>query len=205
MSDDDNDGEVDGRRVVWLAVGVEGGLIVLAWLFGWLLGFPPLELFFWKEPTALVEALVGLAAVGPLLLLFFACLRWPIGPLKRIERFCKVVLRPMFAPCSLLDLAGIALLAGFGEEMLFRGVFQEAFRYWTNSVLVGLILASVLFGLCHAITPTYAVLATLMGAYLGYLMLATNNLLPAIVAHAVYDFIALVILTRRKVEEPSSP
>jgi membrane protease YdiL (CAAX protease family) len=52
----------------------------------------------------------------------------------------------------------------------------------------------VLFGLLHPITPTYAVLAALMGAYLGGVWLASGNLLVPIVAHALYDFIALAYL-----------
>jgi len=46
------------------------------------------------------------------------------------------------------------------------------------------------------LTPTYAILATLIGVYFGGLVLWTENLLPAIIAHGVYDFAALVYLTR---------
>ncbi len=175
-----------------LAIAVEGGLIVVAWCAGWAVGQLPLELFFWDTH----EALLGLAATLPMLALFFACLRWPIGPLKSMKEFCERVIRPMMAPCTLLDLAGISLLAGLGEEMLFRGVFHAAFATWTGNVWMGLVLASVLFGLCHAITTAYTVLATVLGAYLGWLFLHTGNLLPSILAHAVYDFIALVILVK---------
>src|SRR5262245_29786947 len=129
------------RAIVWLAIAVEGGLIGVAWLAGWLLRTPPLGSFFWSG----VDALWGLAATGPMLVLFFACLRWPIGPLRPIQRFCDEVVRPLLAPCSLLDLAGIAVLAGLGEEMLFRGVFQSAFIGYTTNTWLGLLLASVLF------------------------------------------------------------
>jgi membrane protease YdiL (CAAX protease family) len=49
----------------------------------------------------------------------------------------------------------------------------------------------VLFGLLHLVTPTYAVLAALMGGYLGWLYVRTGNLLVAIIVHALYDFFAL--------------
>src|SRR5258708_10752532 len=177
--------KTDPRSViVFLAIAVEGGLIVVAWLAGWLMEQLPLATWRWNA----VDALLGLAATLPLLVLFFGCLRWPIGPIRPIQKFCDEVLRPILAPCTLLDLAGIAVLAGLGEEMLFRGVFQAAFAEWTTP-WIGLILASVLFGLCHAITAAYVVLATLMGTYLGWLWQASDKLFLAVVAHAVYDFI----------------
>ena len=145
--------------VVGLAIVVEGGLILVAWGLGWLFRKPPLETFFWN----LREAVWGVAATVPLLVLFFLCLRAPVGPFRRISKFFEEVLEPLLAPCTLVDLAGISLLAGLGEEMLFRGVLQAAFAGWMG-VWTGLILASVLFGVLHAITPTYALLAALIGA-----------------------------------------
>ena len=65
------------------------------------------------------------------------------------------------------------------------------------SPTVGLIGASLLFGLAHLLTTSYAVVTALAGLYLGGLFLATDNLLAPIVTHAVYDFLALVYLVRR--------
>jgi len=62
--------------------------------------------------------------------------------------------------------------------------------------VLGLVFASALFGLAHAITSTYAILAGLIGAYLGWLWLATDNLLTPTVAHAAYDLVALWYLLR---------
>jgi len=191
--------------VVGLAILVEGGLILAAWGLGWLLHEPPLETLFWD----LREGAWGIAATVPLLGLFFLSLRWPIGPFQRIRKFFEEVLEPLLAPCTLVDLAGIALLAGLGEEMFFRGVLQAAFSGWMG-VWAGLALASILFGVLHAITPTYALLATLMGAYLGFLWQSTGNLLVPVLAHALYDFLALVLLLRldrseRPLLPPESP
>jgi membrane protease YdiL (CAAX protease family) len=95
-----------------------------------------------------------------------------------------------------LDLALVSISAGVGEELLFRGFLQAAIADWTNP-WIALAIASLLFGLAHFITPMYAVLATLLGAYLGGLWLACDNLLAPIVTHALYDFLALVYLLRR--------
>jgi membrane protease YdiL (CAAX protease family) len=181
----------DRQTVVRLAILVEGGLIVLAMLLGWLLRQPPLEKLRWDG----LDALYGLLATLPLLVLFLVLTRWPVGPLRRIKQFSDEVIRPLLAPCSLVDLVGISVLAGLGEEMVFRGVLQGAFSRWFNPWL-GIVLASLLFGLLHAITVTYAVLAALMGAYLGWLFRATDNLLVVVLVHALYDLLVLLYLLR---------
>ncbi|HZY86625.1 MAG TPA: CPBP family intramembrane glutamic endopeptidase [Gemmataceae bacterium] len=190
--DEPASGAPSGRRaIVVLAILVEGGLILLALLLGWLLGQPPLRTFAWDYRGALW----GLAGTLPMVLLFLLTLRWPLGPLRRIKQFSEQVLRPLLAPCTVVDLLGIAVLAGLGEEMLFRGVLQGSFSQRANP-WVGLALASVVFGLMHFITPTYAVLATLMGAYLGLVWQWTGNLLAVVLMHALYDFLVLLYLLR---------
>ena len=104
-------------------------------------------------------------------------------------------MRPLFGACSVLELAAICALAGFGEEMLFRGVAQPVLERWLGAW--GSVAATnAIFGIMHLITPTYAVLAGLMGVYLSCLWMGCQNLLVVIVAHALYDFLALLYLTR---------
>jgi uncharacterized protein len=180
------------RTIILLAVLVEGGLLAGASLLGWMIDQPPLLHFAWTWEGVLW----GIAATVPLVILFFLLQRWPIGPLKRIQRFSEEVIRPLLAPCSTIDLFGISLLAGLGEELLFRGVLQQAFMGWFN-FWVGVAVASLLFGALHAITFTYAVLAAVMGAYLGCVWLyAGHNLLVVIITHALYDFVVLLWLLR---------
>jgi membrane protease YdiL (CAAX protease family) len=185
------------RLVVTLAAAVEGGLIGLAWLLGWALHQPPLAFFDFDAAAALR----GLLAAVPPLLVAAACLRWPVGPLRQVKRFTEEVLRPLLAPCTLLDLLGIAVLAGLGEEMLFRGVLQPALGRGLGGPWLGVAAAAVLFGLLHAVTAAYAVLAAFMGAYLGWLFLGGNLLVP-VVAHAAYDFVLLLYLIYGVGREP---
>jgi len=184
----DNEG-MDRVAVMALAVAVEGGLMVLALLLGWWLDQPPLEHFAWDPWTALLSVAVALPLLGVALLM----LRFPIGPLARIKQFTETVLVPIFSTCSLMDLLALSMLAGVGEEMLFRGVFQPVLIRWTG-VGTGLVLASILFGLLHTITITYAVLAALLGAFVGALFLLTDNLLAPIFVHTLYDFLLLAYL-----------
>jgi uncharacterized protein len=65
-------------------------------------------------------------------------------------------------------------------------------------------LTAALFGVAHWVTPTYALLAGLVGAYLGLVLLLSGNLLVPIVAHALYDVVALALLVRLKPAPASS-
>lgn len=82
------------------------------------------------------------------------------------------------------------LAAGFGEEMLFRGILQSGLASQMGNV-AGVIVASVIFGALHAVTPMYAFLAWLASLYFGYLYLASGNLAVPIFTHAIYDVGAL--------------
>jgi uncharacterized protein len=104
---------------------------------------------------------------------------------------------PIFHGVGPVGLALIAVLAGLGEETLFRGVLQP----WLAGLVSpwpAVLLAAVLFGAMHPVSPMYAVLAGLAGAYFGALLVLTGNLLAPIIAHAGYDFVALLVLARLK-------
>jgi membrane protease YdiL (CAAX protease family) len=181
----------------------EGGLTVVAIALGWLLGQPPLRTFH----LDFRHAALGIAATLPPLGLFWLCLKLPLPPLEAITRILDETLVPLMRDCRLVELAIIAALAGLGEEMLFRGVIQAAVAEeigGPHGVWLGLVIAAVLFGLLHPITPTYAFLAGLIGLYLGWLWLAYGNLLVPVVVHAAYDFFALlyVVKMRGSAEKP---
>ncbi len=105
-----------------------------------------------------------------------------VGPLKRI-----IVhdVKAIFSETNLLDLCFISVCAGLAEELLFRGAIQAKF---------GIIVASIIFGLMHFITPAYCIIATIMGFYLGFLFRYYDSLLIPIQLHFVYDLGALIYL-----------
>ena len=179
------------------AVLFEGALGAAAIVFGSGMTLPPLR----QIRGDGLAAGWGLVAAIPLLLLMFALRRLNVGPFGRLNRAVDGLLVPLFSGCTLADFALISLVGGLGEELLFRGLIQSALCNWLG-LAAGLVLASLIFGLVHLITPTYAVVATVVGAYFGWLAIAFDNLLPAIVAHAVYDFVALAYLTHRKTVDP---
>lgn len=180
-------------RLVLFAALFEGCLGLFALGLGWLLGVR-----FWVAARIEWQA-VGWGAIctAPLFAMLL-CLEWlPYRPFATLRRVVSRLMTELFADATIHDLALVSVLAGLGEEFLFRGLLQTAVSQWTGWPMVGLLVASLLFGLAHLVTKTYAVLATLIGLYLGWVYLHFDNLLVPIVAHALYDFLALVYLLRR--------
>ncbi|MEN6458995.1 MAG: CPBP family intramembrane glutamic endopeptidase [Thermoguttaceae bacterium] len=185
------------KRLAIVAAAFEGSLALLAVGLGWLLERPAFESLHLDGRGSLL----GLLATAPPLAMCWICLTWRIRPLQEVIRVIDEVLAPMFRGCGLLGLALVAALAGLGEESLFRGVVQSAVASslgGAHGPWIGLLVAAVLFGLLHLATPTYGVLATLMGGYFGWIWLATGNLLVPIAAHAVYDFLVLLYFVKRR-------
>jgi uncharacterized protein len=181
----------DRRTFLNLAGGFEGGLVLLALGLAWLTGLDLWEIT-WFSLTAVGQSL---AALAPLVALFGVTYRWPAGPLQRIKEFLLEGLGPPLSACRWYDLVLIAALAGLGEELLFRGVMQTGVDRWAGRG-VGLLSAALIFGLVHAVTRTYAVLAGLIGMYLGGLLYVWEppNLLVPILVHALYDLVAFWVV-----------
>jgi hypothetical protein len=121
-------------------------------------------------------------------------MRWE--PIRRLSRLLDGIVRSLFAEARLVDLALVSCLAGVGEEAFFRGAVQSALARWMNE-WAALFAASMLFGAAHLVSPAYAVLAGLAGAYLGWLYLESDNLIVPMISHALYDFLALAYVLRR--------
>ena len=141
-------------------------------------------------------AAVGIAGALPMLALLLWCLRTRWGPMRRLVTLVEERLGPYLADATPAGIVLLALLAGLGEELLFRGVIQvwlaERTSLWLAAAAAGL-----LFGAGHWLSASYALLASLIGAYLGILFLVSGNLLAPIIAHAAYDVVALFVLARR--------
>jgi membrane protease YdiL (CAAX protease family) len=161
----------------------EGSLIGIASGIGWWFRVDPLAQLAWDWPGVFW----GLAATVPMIVLFLAANRFPIGPLRPIKQFLHDAMGPSFIVCRWYDLLLLAIVAGIGEELLFRGALQP---------LIGIVWSNVLFGLLHLITLPYALLAGLMGGYLGWLLDHSENVLAPIITHGLYDFLAFLVIAR---------
>lgn len=170
----------------WIVVVFEGALIPLALMLAIPLGLRP-----WQALGA-APGMVSLAvaATVPLVAALGVCARVGAAWFEGVEALVRPLIESVFRGRGVAAVVVVSALAGMGEELLFRGVIQaglsSSFGVWP-----GLLVASVLFGLMHALSRAYFVLATLMGVYLGALYQATDNLLVPAIVHGLYDAIAI--------------
>jgi membrane protease YdiL (CAAX protease family) len=173
-------------RLVVLAIGTQSLLILVAWLASRGLQLNPS----WGEPRR--DIVIGLLAALVLAAINYVLLEhlpggWIVDGVRAVYR---ELLIPLFSRVSRPGIVLIGIAAGIGEEWLFRGVLQPT---------LGLAPASILFGLAHVggsrMLP-FGVWATAMGFALGALAIATGGLLAPIVAHGVYDIVALEYIRR---------
>ncbi|MEE8311597.1 MAG: CPBP family intramembrane glutamic endopeptidase, partial [Candidatus Binatia bacterium] len=165
----------------------------LALVLGALFGVPAAATLRWDVGALLT----GVAATAPMLAVFAVFMLVDLAPLRTIREILDRFVGMVFARATWLHIAVVSLAAGLGEELLFRGFLQGGLEQLIG-VVPAATLASIAFGLAHAVTPTYVVIATAFGAYFGWLWLATGNLLTVVVAHAVYDFVALTVMIRAR-------
>lgn len=183
-----------------MALTGEAGLLLLAWALSRWLDISPFQSL---RPSFAALAW-GIIATLPLLLGLWWMLTTGWGPVRRLVEFVVEQLGPLLAGCSAVELAALAAVAGIGEEVLFRGVIQAGLARLLP-VGLALVVASALFGLVHFATRAYALLAGIMGLYLGVLFLVQGSLLAPILTHALYDFVALVYVARLRRPSQGKP
>jgi hypothetical protein len=172
---------MDPTRLLPIVALGEGVLLVTALALAWGAGLP---LPAGDPVTGAAWGVLAAAALGAVNLGFLRVQQsgWPGRALRHV---CRVIVRPLFEHVRVWHIIVISVLAGLGEELLFRGVLQP---------LVGLPLASIVFGAVHVGGRGfvgYGIWAACIGVLFGLLMVQTGGLLAPIVAHAVYDALAL--------------
>lgn len=177
------------HRLVRLALVFYGLLLATALLWRWLGGGP---LGFASDGAAargaspLRDAAAGLAAAFVLIVLSRL---WSAR--TRAGAALSQALAAAVAGLSTGQIGVLALASGIAEEAFFRGALQP---------VVGLLAASLLFGLAH-LAPrrelwAWAPASALAGLALGALFEATGNLLAPALAHAAVNAVNLRWLAR---------
>ncbi len=171
----------------------EAALILVAIALGWVADINPFANIFFSE-SALAYGMLGTI---PLFLMFLGLEQIQGKSVVNIRKLLLNTLGPGLHRYHWTDLFILAAIAGVSEELLFRGVIQPWIeRSW--GIAAGLIVSNIVFGMVHAVTPLYALLAALVGIYLGLSMDygGDRNLLTPIIIHSCYDFLAFVALMR---------
>jgi membrane protease YdiL (CAAX protease family) len=82
----------------------------------------------------------------------------------------------------------LAILAGFCEEIVFRGYLLRQFTAWTGNAGAGVILQGILFGLAHGYQGWKGMLViSAYGAMFGILAVLRKSLRPGIMQHCTQD------------------
>jgi len=188
----DVDAASENRAFLFIAIGL--AITLVAGLVLSVVLSTPLVAQISFRPT---DLLLGIAAVAPLACFLWWFMRSTSAPIvhfrdSQIDYFGSIGFEFTSSRIAIM-----ALGAGVTEELLFRGVFQT----WMMAhapVAVAIIVPNIVFGLLHARSAAYALIAGIVGTYLGVLFHITGNLIVPIIAHALYDAIALDV-TRRAV------
>lgn len=103
------------------------------------------------------------------------------------------LLLKMNSPVDLmLNLLLFGLIAGLGEEILFRGLIQRAITKRSKNVHLGAILTGFLFSAMHFQLEGF-VPRLLLGVLFGYLLILTSNLWLVIIIHILFNSVQVVI------------
>jgi len=158
---------------IWATHGRSRELLGLVTPHGWRLG---------------VGIGVVLASVAFLALQLWSVLRLPAA--RRIAARPKLGTLAFMVPHTAREegwFVALSLTAGFCEELLYRGYLPWFFTPWLGRPLAMLLIV-VVFGLSHLYQGRNgAIKATLAGAVMAGIVLATGSLIPAMIAHAVID------------------
>jgi len=183
-------------------------LLGLVWIGLWLKKFKMRDLIGgkWEAEDLLIDVataalfwIVSLAAL--------VALRYAMGMIRFDGKPNADALKSIggILPHTSQELAGflmLALMAGFFEEILFRGYLQKQLSAITGNAYAGLVLAGALFGAAHGYQGTrMMVLLAIYGMMFGLLAHFRKNLRPCMMAHAWQDGLAgtaFFILTKYK-------
>ena len=179
------------HHLVRVELGASAILLGLAAVWSALRG---LDLVAAVAPT--MQALVvgtasglALAATLPLVTAPWAKRMLVLRGLRRAWDWLESGLGPSL---GLREVIVLALCSAVSEEVFFRGVLQRE---------VGIVAASMVFGLLHPLGTAYVLWAGTVGAGFGLLFVATGSLVAPAAAHGIYNLVALMYLRRRSTRQ----
>ncbi len=183
------------------------------------LRFPDTPNFFRFGPVSVLQILLVAVAVFTLQQLMQAYLMWqeslPVSfpPIVQdmIDQI-KQMMEKMYRMLTKADSLGefifvvtvIAVTPALCEELLFRGLIQRTLEEPETSAelpqslqrrkaLAAAVAAGVIFGLYH-VNPFTLVPLAVLGVFFGYVVYRSQNIMTAIVAHFVNNFIACLAI-----------
>ena len=119
--------------------------------------------------------------------------KWMKGMEEDATRQIRFMLRDRTPAELAKNLVFIALFAGIGEELFFRGILQRLFVRVTKNPWAGIIITAIIFSSIHF--QFYGFFPRLLlGILLGAIYWHSGSLWVAIVAHFLYDAAIIVLV-----------
>ncbi|MCQ8184270.1 CPBP family intramembrane glutamic endopeptidase [Parvularcula maris] len=183
------------REFVLAGLLSSGSMAVFAFILG-----DAMDAGLLGQLTPSVEGLVlGVLLTVPLILLLVVIMAAPLPFLQRFRDQQIADFTQKGVDFGWLPIILISFGAGFGEELLFRGVLQTWLTGQIGTVF-GIVGTSLIFGVVHGPRLGYMLISALIGVYLGTAYALSGSLLAVALAHFLYDIYALrvTVLAVRK-------
>lgn len=161
----------------------------LAWVFGLSLTGP--------FQAGLTDITLGLVLGIAYFIVMVGAIRLPFRPVRKLLKFVDRVVAPLFRETSLADVILVATAAGVGEELFFRIFLQQWIGSYTPAG-VAIVAVGVAFAVCHPFTLAYASVAFAFAIGNGIAFYLTGSVVSAVIAHALYDALAILYLVHRR-------
>jgi uncharacterized protein len=193
----------DEEPVPRVPVYVSSGLVVLALGLGGLLAgwgsLGPEAMGLAKVPwQRLVPWTLALSAVALLVMGYFLVLRRAVGVR---ESPLLIQLLPRTRQEKVV-FALLSLAAGVGEELAYRGFLVPTLALLLGSEWGAAAASSAVFGVLHAYQGWLGMIRTaVLGLLLAASLVLSGSLWPAVVAHAILDLLAGLVLGETLVRE----
>lgn len=91
------------------------------------------------------------------------------------------------------------ILAGFAEEMMFRGIIQRTLESLRDPAKA-IVFSAIIFALAH-FNPWMVLQITFLGLILGYLAWKSNSILPAILVHGLNNLFSLILMNISEIKQ----
>jgi CAAX protease family protein len=175
-----------------LALSLIDTVFLIALMIGFLIahGEPPRDVFFGGKPV-LPEARAGI----PLTFIAFGIALLVLLTVRAVAPWLHTVEHNplqdlMSTPGEALMFAGLVVVAGGVREELQRAFLLRRFQRSLGGARVGVVVASVAFGVGHFVQGVDAVVATaLLGAFWGVVYLRRGSVVAPMVSHSGFDLL----------------
>ncbi|MCP4314343.1 MAG: CPBP family intramembrane metalloprotease [Bacteroidetes bacterium] len=186
-------------------LGSVGTFIIPAFLFSYLFGGDLFSYYQFRDPinwVALFLTVGMMVSVIPLINYLAEVnmrMEFPINSvdriMRRMEADAEQIMRAFTATKSLwgllMNLLMIGVIAAFGEELIFRGLFQRLLTSMVRSPHLAILITAILFSAFHfqffSFLPRFA-----LGIILGYLMYLGRSIWFPIIAHFLNNAMGVI-------------